>query len=121
MDEDEQLSQGTWEEQSFEDYYSSQETEKENTDSEGEMVKDDGDEDPEIYVTRSGRKSRPPERLQYDAQACLLSLNDHEDQESWSEQHLLAFKASTDPDTMYHSSHETTRQREVQRSYAERM
>jgi hypothetical protein len=35
-------------------------------------------------------------------QSCLLSLNDHEDQESWSEQHLLAFKASTDPDTMYH-------------------
>jgi hypothetical protein len=53
-------------------------------------------------VTRSGRKSKPPERLQYDVQSCLLSLNDHEDQESWSEQQLLAFKASADPDTMYH-------------------
>jgi hypothetical protein len=44
----------------------------------------------------------PPERLQYDIQSCLISLNDQEDQESWSEQHLLAYKASTDPDTMYH-------------------
>jgi hypothetical protein len=99
---EEQVSQDTWDEQSFEDYYSSQETEEENTDSEGEMERDDGNENPEIYVTRSGRKSKPPERLQYDVQSCLLGLNDHEDQESWSEQHLLAFKASTDPDTMYH-------------------
>jgi hypothetical protein len=66
------------------------------------MEKDDGNDNPEIYVTRSGRKSKPPERLQYDVDSCLLSLNDHEDQASWSEQHLLAFKASTDPDTMYH-------------------
>jgi len=102
LDEEEQVSQDTWDEQSFEDYYSSQETEEENTESEGEMERDDGNEDPEIFVTRSGKKSKPPERLQYDAQSCLLSLNDHEDKESWSEQHLLAFKASTDPDTMYH-------------------
>jgi hypothetical protein len=59
-----------------------------NTDSEGEVERDEGNDNPDIYVTRSGRKSKPPERLQY--------------QESWSEQHLLAFKASTDPDTMYH-------------------
>ncbi len=32
----------------------------------------------------------------------LLNWDEHEDQESWSEQHLLAFKASSDPDTMYH-------------------
>ena len=38
----------------------------------------------------------------YDAQACLLNPNDHEDQESWIEQQLLAYKASTDPDTMYY-------------------
>ncbi|MFN9903603.1 MAG: hypothetical protein ACK55Z_33475, partial [bacterium] len=100
--EEEQVNQDTWDEQSFEDYYSSQETEEENTDSEGEMVKDDGNGYSEIYVTRSGRKSKPPERLQYDVQSCLQSLNGHEDQESWSEQHLLAYKASTDPDTMYH-------------------
>jgi hypothetical protein len=81
---------------------SSQENEEVNTDSEGEMERDDGSDNPDIYVTRSGRKSKPPESLQYDVQSCLLSLNDHEDQESWSEQHLLAFKASTDPVTMYH-------------------
>jgi hypothetical protein len=40
--------------------------------------------------------------LIYDAQACLLNPDDHEDQESWIEQQLLAFKASTDPDTMYY-------------------
>jgi hypothetical protein len=73
-----------------------------NKDSEGEMEGDVGNDNPDVYVTRSGRKSKPPERLQYDVQSCLLSLNDHEDQELWSEQHLLAFKASTDPDTMYH-------------------
>ena len=66
------------------------------------MEREDGNENPEIYLTRSGRKSKPPESLQYDVQSCLLSLNDHEDQESWSEQHLLAFKASIDSDTMYH-------------------
>ncbi len=33
LDEEEQVSQDTWDEQSFEDYYSSQETEEENTDS----------------------------------------------------------------------------------------
>jgi len=28
----------------------------------------------EIYITRSGRKSKPPERLQYYVQTCLLSI-----------------------------------------------
>jgi len=63
LDEEEQTYQDTWDEQSFDGYYSSQETEEENTDSEGEMERDDGNENPEIYVTRSGRKSKPPERL----------------------------------------------------------
>jgi hypothetical protein len=85
-----------------EDYYSSQESEEVNTDSEGEMANDEGNDNPDIYVTRSGRKSKPPERLHYDVQSCPLSSSDHEDQESWSEQHLLACKASTDPYTMYH-------------------
>jgi len=40
--------------------------------------------------------------LIYDANACLIRTNEHEDEETWSEQNLLAFKASTDPDTMYH-------------------
>jgi hypothetical protein len=73
-----------------------------NTDSEDESLNNEVDDNPDIYVTRSGRNSKPPERLQYDVQSCLITLNDHQDQESWSEQHLLAFKASTDPDTMYH-------------------
>ena len=46
--------------------------------------------------------TRPPERLIYDAQACWLSPEDYEKDESWIEQQLLAFKASTDPDTMYY-------------------
>jgi hypothetical protein len=56
----------------------------------------------DIYVTRSGRRSKPPERLIYDANACLIRSNEREDEETWSEQNLLAYKASTDPDTMYH-------------------
>ncbi len=31
-----------------------------------------------------------------------MMFNEHEDEESWIEQHLLAYKASTDPNTMYH-------------------
>jgi hypothetical protein len=61
LDEEEQTYQDTWDEQSFEDYYSSQEGEELNTDSEGEMERDEGNDNPDIYVTRSGRKSKPPE------------------------------------------------------------
>jgi hypothetical protein len=57
---------------------------------------------PDIYVTRSGRRSKPHERLIYDANTCLIRPNEHEDEETWSEQELIAYKASTDPDTMYH-------------------
>ncbi len=63
---------------------------------------DEEDQSEEVYVTRSGRTSKPPERLIYDAQACWLSPEDYEEDESWIEQQLLAFKASTDPDTMYY-------------------
>ncbi len=38
LDEEEQTDQGTWDELSFEDYYSSQETEEQDTDSEGAEV-----------------------------------------------------------------------------------
>jgi hypothetical protein len=58
--------------------------------------------EPDIYVTRSGRKSKAPERLTYDAQSCLIRPGTQEQEEAWMEQDLLAFKASTDPDTMYH-------------------
>jgi hypothetical protein len=57
---------------------------------------------PDIYVTRSGRGSKPTERLIYDANTCSIRSNEHEDEEAWSEQHLIAYKALTDQDTMYH-------------------
>jgi len=68
LDEKEQTYKNSWDEQSYEDYYSSQEGEEVNTDSEEEVVNDEEDDNPDIYVTRSGRKSKPPERLQYDVQ-----------------------------------------------------
>ncbi len=73
------------------------------------IVTPDTDKDeesrPDIYVTRSGRRSKPPERLIYDANTCLLRSNEHIDEEAWCEQYLIAYKASTDPDTMYHHRH----------------
>jgi len=32
-------------------------------------------DNPDIYVTRSGRRSKPPERLIYDANSCLIRSN----------------------------------------------
>jgi len=90
-----------WDDQSFEAYYSSQESEETSTPSDFENEENDVD-NPDIYVTRSGRRSRPPERLIYDANSCLIRSNEHEDEETWSEQELLACKVSTDSDTMYH-------------------
>ncbi|MFN9983604.1 MAG: hypothetical protein ACK53Y_27005, partial [bacterium] len=94
LTEEEQAYEDLWDEQSYEDYYSSNEGGEAVSESEEEAVVDEGENEPDIYITRSGRKSKPPERLQYDAHACLLNWDEHEDQESWSEQHLLAFKAS---------------------------
>jgi len=54
------------------------------------------------YVTRSGRISKPPERLEYAAFESTLEEYDYQDEDEWCEQNLFAFKASTDPDTMYH-------------------
>jgi len=101
MDEDEVLNEELWEDQSFEEYYSTHESEETSQPSDLEEEENEIDK-PDIYVTRSGRRSKPPERLIHDAKACLIRTNEHEDEETWSEQHLLAFKASTDPDTMYH-------------------
>jgi len=64
------------------DYYSSIEGEEAVSDSEEEAIVDEGENDPDIYITKSGRRSKPSERLQYDAQACQLSWDEHEDQES---------------------------------------
>jgi hypothetical protein len=85
-----------------EGYYSSQESQDTNhvagkgKESDKEHQQEEG-----IYITRSGRTSKPPDRLTYDAQACLLNPDHHESQESWIEQYFLAYKASTDPETMY--------------------
>ena len=51
------------------------------------------------YVTRSGRTSKPPERLAFKA---LLEPFDYLEPDLWHDQHPLAFKASTDPDSMYY-------------------
>jgi hypothetical protein len=75
LTEEEQTYEDLWDEQSYEDYYSSNEGEEATSDSEEEVIVDEGENDPDIYITRSGRKSKPPERLQYDAHSCLLSWN----------------------------------------------
>jgi len=90
-----------WDEQSFEEYYSSQESEETSPPSDLEDEENDVDR-PDIYVTSSGRWSRPRERLIYDANTCLIRPSKHEEEETWSEQDLLAYNASTDPDTVYH-------------------
>jgi len=100
-DEDEEPNEELWEDQSFEEYYSTHESEETSQPSDLEDEENEVGR-PDIYVTRSGRRSKPPERLIYDANACLIRTNEHEDEETWSEQNLLAFNASTDPETMYH-------------------
>jgi hypothetical protein len=100
LSEEEKLLEDQREEQSLEDYFSTQESEEENTDIEEEVAEDTGE--PDIYITRSGRKSKAPERLTYDAQSFLIRPGAQEQEEEWIEQDLLAFKTSTDPDTMYH-------------------
>ncbi len=54
------------------------------------------------YVTMSWRISKPPEKLQYVAFESVLEEYDYQDENKWFEKDLLAFKASSDPDTMYH-------------------
>jgi hypothetical protein len=81
-----------------EDYFSSQDDEEL---SEGDD-EETGTEGEKFYVTRSGRTSKPPERLTYDARACLLTTDDHGEKELWGEHNMLAYKASTDPDVMYY-------------------
>jgi hypothetical protein len=50
----------------------------------------------------SGRVVKQPERLNYVAYESILEPYDQEEEVEWSEQELLAYKASTDPDTMYY-------------------
>ncbi len=102
MNEEKQLDAEQWDEQSQEEYFSPQESEEMDTVSDGDSMESNDEDNPDIYITRSGKKSKAPERLQYDVHSCLIRSNGHEQEEGWSEQHLLAYKASTDPDTMYH-------------------
>jgi hypothetical protein len=70
-DEDDEPNEELWDEQSFEEYYSSHESEETSPPSDSEEEENDVDR-PDIYVTRLGRRSRPPERLIYDANTCLI-------------------------------------------------
>jgi hypothetical protein len=65
------------------------------------------------YITRSGRIIRRPKRLEYMAFESLLLPYDHDDWSEWCEQELFAFKASTDPDTMYY--HQAMREPDKER------
>jgi hypothetical protein len=54
------------------------------------------------YVTRSGRISKPHFRLEYVGLESIWEKYDYQDEDKWCEEDLLAFQASSDPDTMYH-------------------
>ena len=71
-------------------------------DSMEEQKMDDHEEDQEIeeYITRSGRTSRPPERLSYVCYESIMEPYDYD--EPGIEDYLLAYKASSDPDIMYY-------------------
>ncbi len=83
-------------------YETAEEEEEESPANESAELQETPSLKPGEYVTRSGRVSRPPERLQYVAFESLLEEYDYQDEDRWCETELLAFKASTDPDTMYH-------------------
>ena len=99
MDEDdiltETINEELWEEEGNEE--TSEDQGEEHT-QEGKSIS----QKEESYRTRSGREVRRPERLNYVAYESILEPYDQEEEEEWSEQELLAYKASTDPDTMYY-------------------
>jgi hypothetical protein len=43
-----------------------------------------GEDNPDTYITRSGRKSKATERLKIDLQSCLIRINEHEKEDTWS-------------------------------------
>jgi hypothetical protein len=61
-DEDDESNEELWDEQSFEEYYSTHESEETSPPSESEDEENDVSR-PDIYVTRSGRRSKPPEDI----------------------------------------------------------
>jgi hypothetical protein len=67
-----------------------------------EMIEDETPKAEELYQTRSGRRIRKPERLNLVAYESILEPYDYEQEDKWCEEDLMAFKVSTDPDTMYY-------------------
>jgi hypothetical protein len=57
-------------------------------------IQDDIPSPQEPYRTKSGRKSKPPERLAFKA---LLEQYDYLENDSFQDKHPLAFKAKSDP------------------------
>ena len=74
---------------------------KEEQQSEPELNNEE-EEEKDQYRTRSGRQSRKPERLEYVSFESILEPYDYDDMNKWCEQDLIAYKASSDPDTMYY-------------------
>jgi hypothetical protein len=62
-------------------------------------VQDDIPSPQEPYRTKSGRTSKPPERL---ACKALLEPYDYLENDTFQDKHPLAFKAKSDPDSMYY-------------------
>jgi hypothetical protein len=62
-------------------------------------VQDDIPSPQEPYKTKSGRTSKPPERLAFKA---LLEPYDYLEDDTLQDKHPLAFKAKSDPDSMYY-------------------
>jgi hypothetical protein len=51
------------------------------------------------YITKSGRLSRPPDRLAFKALTEPIEISE---EDAWLDQHPLAFKAKSDLDSMYY-------------------
>ena len=62
-------------------------------------LQDDTPSPQQPYITRSGRTSKPPDRLAFKA---LLEPYDYLEDETFQDKHPLAFKAKSDPDSMYY-------------------
>jgi hypothetical protein len=62
-------------------------------------AQDDTSSPQEPYRTKSGRTSKPPERLAFKA---LLEPYDYLENDTFQDKHPLAFKAKSDPDSIYY-------------------
>ena len=107
-DEDTKDNSHDYHEQEEDTEYEGAHEEEDNNDTE-QAPEDETQANP--YVTRSGRISRAPDRLNLKAFESILEPYDYSDWDDWCEKDLFAFKAgeeplamkaSTDPDTMYY-------------------